>query len=290
MHGRLRDLAVVIVTYCSAREIRGALSTLPPDAVGSLRVVDNASTDDTLGVLETLDLPAGTVLKSESNLGFGRACNVGLAASPPSRWVLFLNPDARVTPAAVAKLLAYLDDHPDVAMVGPRLFSDAEPLPSAGRYPSIWTELRGELPGFAKKLLPSAKLRADHSATGPVDVVEGACMAFDRGSLESAGGFDERYFLFFEELDIARRLARDSRSVALVADAAAQHAVGASRKQQPLAGRSHYYESAKLYFEHWHGPKAARRYVRMLKVVWTIKRLVGQLDRPTMDKLSAGLG
>ena len=283
----LRDLGVVVVTYRSAADVAVGLRALPTDALARTVVVDNASDDGTADAVRALSLPRVEVIENGANVGFGAACNVGIAALPPTRWLAVVNPDAAAGRDALVRLLRHLDEHPDVAMVAPRLVRAGRPLRSASPLPTVRSMVRYHLPRGTKRLLPAAP-RVDET-TGVVPMVEGACMVFDRGALSSIGGFDERYFLFFEEADLARRLAADGRAVALVTEATVEHGVGRSRDSTPMRSLPFLVESGVRYLRRWHGPASARAYATGARAAWRTARLLGQLDGASHRALLAAL-
>ena len=273
----LGELVVVTVTYGSAGHIGPTMQALPADRLAGIVVVDNASSDDTVAVVRSLGIPNLTVVANERNVGFGAGNNVGLAAAPPSRWVAFVNPDAHVDADALLALVNHLEATPTAAMAGPRLSDASGPITSAGRLPTVAGLVRYQTPEPIRRLLPERRLPATHATTGPVGQIEGACMVCDRAAIEAIGGFDERFFLFFEESDLARRLADVGRTVELVAGASAFHAVGATRTGEQLGSLPHYVVSAVRYLDRWHGPRAVARFRRGLRMAWWLRWRGGKL-------------
>lgn len=250
-------VAVVIVTYRSAATIDEALRTLPLDELGATVVVDNCSDDDTCARVRE---HAVMLVVNETNVGFGAGCNAGLAwlaENRPCDFVLFLNPDATIDRRDLTKLIDHLETTPTCAVVGPRLYRDGEPLTSAGRRGSLLTELRLVAPVALVRWLPTRRYAPTFDLTGSVGYVEGACFLARRSALDAVGGFDERYFLFYEELDLAHRLAATGWSVDLCAGSRATHAVAHSRATVEHHGKRHLLTSAELYLRRWHGPAAA---------------------------------
>jgi GT2 family glycosyltransferase len=285
----LGELAVVIVTYGSAAHITPTLRSLPTERLAGVVVVDNASTDDTIGVVRGLGLPGVEVVANAENVGFGAGNNVGVAHAPPSRWIAFVNPDCVVDADALVALVDHLASTPRAAMVAPRLRGDDGPITAAGRLPTVAGLVRYQLPSPLKHALPERRLPPTYDRTGPVGQVEGACMVLDRAALDAVGGFDERYFLFFEESDLARRLASIGRSVELVAGATAWHAVGATRAGQRLGSLPHYVRSAVRYLERWHGGGAVAAYRRGMRVAWWLRWRAGKLAADDRRLLLAAL-
>jgi N-acetylglucosaminyl-diphospho-decaprenol L-rhamnosyltransferase len=281
----LGDVAVVVVTYGSAGHIEPTLRSLPTGRLAGVVVVDNASSDDTIDVVRSLALPNVHVVANERNVGFGAGNNIGARLAPPSRWLAFVNPDALVDASALETLVGHLAAHPDAAMVAPRLRQGSAPITSAGRLPSVAGLIRYQMPNPIRRLLPERRLHAEYDRAGPVDVLEGACMVLDRAALDAIGGFDERYFLFFEESDLARRLRAVGRTVELVPDAVVEHAVGATRRSEPLGSLPHYIESAVKYLDRWHGPRAVATFRRGMRAAWWLRRRAGTLSADDRRRL-----
>jgi len=225
-------------------------------------------------------VPGVTVVAGESNVGFGAACNRGAAlVAPAADLLLFLNPDARITAAGLLRLAGHLDAHPRAGLVGPRLWRDGQPLPSSGERATLRSELRRYAPGTLARRLPNRRHDPHRDLTGPVAYVEGACMLARRTAFDEVGGFDPAYFLFFEELDIADRLRACGWTVELVADAAAEHEVAASRRSTGDDSRPVLVESTVRYLAKHRGPVAARLWVWAVRPLWALRVRRGQLSR-----------
>lgn len=273
----LRRVAVVIVSYRSAEHLARLLPELPRHRLAAVVVVDNDSGDGSVEVARSVD--GVHVVAHGANVGFGAGCNLGEVASPADAdLVLFLNPDASIAAADLERLVGHLDRHPSCALVGPRVFRGDEPLPSAGGEAGVRTELRRFAPLFVARRLPERRLPAAYDVTGPVTYVEGACMLVRRAVFREVGRFDPAYFLFFEELDLARRLRAAGWSVELVADARAEHAVAASRATAPDRARPALVESTVRYLERRHGRSRAAWFVLLARVCWWIRVRRGQLS------------
>lgn len=285
----LSRVGVVTVTYASASTIADCLTALPTTSLGAVVVVDNASPDDTVAVVESLALP-GVTLVHRPNLGFGAGNNAGVAALPPDvEHVLFLNPDAVIAPADIERLSSYLDAHPSVAMAGPRLYKGGAPIHSAGRWPSVATEVRPLLPRVLSRRLPDRRHDPSYDVTGPVATVEGACMMARRSMLDEVGGFDQRYFLFFEELDLARRFGRRGWSVHLVADASAEHLVAASRSTTSHGARPELVRSQAKFFTKWGDTALLRVWPRAARASWWLRARLGRLTQAERAALREAL-
>lgn len=263
------------MAYASASTLRACLTSLPIDELHGVVVVDNASPDDSAAVAASVQ--GVQVLRLHDNRGFGGGCNAGVTALGDVELVLFLNPDAVIETDQLLLLVDHLDQQPRCALVAPRLYRDGEPLSSAGRDAGLATELRTVVPTFLSRCLPERRLAPSYSMTGPVAYVEGACFLVRTTALERAGGFDEQFFLFFEELDLARRLRTDGWTVDLVAAARAEHLSAVSRKTLADGGRSHLLLSTVLYLQR-RGHGRAIAYVVVARLCWSLRARLGGLD------------
>jgi N-acetylglucosaminyl-diphospho-decaprenol L-rhamnosyltransferase len=268
----IERVGVVVVTHASAATLPDTLDALPKDELGGLVVVDNGSTDDSARLAR---LHGATVIVQD-NLGFSAGNNRGNAALH-TELALFLNPDAVLQRDDLVMLIGYLDAHPRCAVVGPAVYSGGQPSYSAGRLDSLATEVRPLLPAPLSALGPRRRLPPAYRKSGRVGYVEGACFLVRRSALADAGGFDERYFLYFEELDLARRLGQLGHEVHLCAEARVEHAMGASTQQLPDAGSTHLVTSQVRYLRRWHGERAARIWVRAARLSWSLRRRTGRL-------------
>jgi GT2 family glycosyltransferase len=226
-------LAIVIVTHNSARDIDAALQSLSqpaPTTAHEILVIDNASSDGTAAGVRTM-WPDVRVIESARNLGFAAANNRAIRESS-SELVLLLNPDARVRPGAIDRLVAHLDARPDVAVVGPRIVDG---------------QGRAEL-SFGAMIAPLAELRQKVLVTGndrgigpivamveritrqprEVDWVSGACLLIRRADLDAVGLLDERFFLYTEDVDLCASVRARGRKVWFAADVEIEHLRGRS--------------------------------------------------------------
>jgi N-acetylglucosaminyl-diphospho-decaprenol L-rhamnosyltransferase len=203
-------LDVVIVSYRSRELLRACLKTLrahSPSVPMSIVVVDNASGDGTVEMVAG-EFPEVDLVPSSRNLGFAAATNLG-ARRGGSRYLLALNPDTAVTEGALDEVLAVLEDHPEVAVVGPRLLQPDLTLDHASRrsFPTPLSAL-GHFTGIGRRAQSGrlAAYRAPEVESGPVDAVNGAFMLMRRSAFEDAGGFDKGYWMYMEDLDLSYRL------------------------------------------------------------------------------------
>lgn len=267
----------MVVTHGSAATVADTIASLAALPLEQVVVVDNDSPDETVTVARQV-LPANGLLVEGDNVGFGAGNNRGVAAlTEPCEAVLFLNPDATLTSRDFAALLAYLDAHPSVGMVGGAIWRAGTALQSGGREASVLTEWRRELPGAIGRWLPDRPMRPDELRTGDVTYVEGACMLVRRAAFDEVGGFDEQFFLFFEEIDIARRLRARGWQVHVVADARVEHVVAASRSGTRFSGEPHFAASTYRYLRVSRSRSAAALWFAGIRLLWSLRSSLGRM-------------
>jgi len=268
----LRDVAVVVVTYESDATIGETLAALPVADLAGVVVIDNASSDGSANTASTH--PGVAVIRNRRNAGYGTACNRGvreLAQLP--EFILFLNPDCQIDADDILRLRNYLRQHPQCGAAGPRLRDSHGWLTSAGAFGTLATELWHVVPPRLVPRLPKRRFTPDYTQEGPVGYIEGASMLLRTSAFELAGGFDESYFLFYEELDLSRRLAAMGYSTDLVPSAVAFHAGRVSRKSAPELVRLEMWRSALIYTQRWYG-RAGWITFRALGILYLVERLV----------------
>lgn len=210
-----RRLAVIIVHYKTPGMLRDCIATLLPEidaARDQVIVVDNASGAEHLAALQPgLEHPAVQLLASEKNLGFAGANNLGIQqvlAAGGADFFLLLNPDTLVRPGAIATLLAFLEAHSDVSLVGPRLeFPDGSPQLSAFGDPTPISELvRGANIGPITRLCRRWEVYGEvKDAPHRCDWLSGACVLMRRSVVDRVGLLDAGFFMYYEEVDYFRR-------------------------------------------------------------------------------------
>jgi len=228
------ELAVIIVAYNSAEDIGELLDSLQADA-GKLEVAvlvaDNASDDDTVAVARA-HAPGAVVFDTGGNLGYAAAINAALARLDGSCPVLILNPDAAVSPGALATMLSALKG--EVGAVVPRFVGDDGMTSlSLRREPSLSAALGDALVGarfrsrpqrFAETVFDPTRYEAPHA----VEWATGAALLLSAEVIAAVGPWDERFFLYSEETDYLRRIRNAGFRVMYAPGAVIRHSEGGS--------------------------------------------------------------
>jgi len=254
----VEPLQVSIVTHNSTATLDDCLDSVfaaGTDLELRVDVVDNASTDGTVERVRER-YPAVHLTCSANNLGFGAAHNRILRGCAAPR-LLLLNPDARLLPGCLPYLVENLIEEPPLALVGPRIdYPDGSPQLSFGPFPGVLRDLvQGNRTRRIQRRSTRAVRRLERKLAWPVspDWISGACCLARTSALREVGGFDERYFLFLEDVDLCRRLRARGHSLRVDPRARCVHAEGASQVGQQQT-KTHYRRSRLLY-EQIHGTR-----------------------------------
>lgn len=236
------NVDVVVVAYRSTAHLRACVEPLCGQPDTTVIVVDNACPERSVETLVGLPVQ---VVDMGYNAGFAVGCNAGARAGS-SEAILFLNPDARITPAGVRTLLKVLESDPSCGAVGPRILeANGETQPSMRRGPTL-------LAAFGEAFFVHHALR---SSSWPTEIVRhgydrvrtdptwltGTAICVRRAAFEVIGGFDERFFMYSEDADLGTRLRRAGFLLRYEPAAVATHVGGASTtmaEQAPLRAQA----------------------------------------------------
>lgn len=248
------DLSVVIVTRntrtftCDA--IQSVLDSDDPFEK-EIIIVDNGSSDGT-GEEVLKRFPGVIYLWSEWNLGFARADNIG-AEKASGDFILLLNSDARLKPDSLAKAVGWMRANPKCGVAGAQLLNpDGSRQNSIANFPSLATELLNK--SLLRRLFPNRYPGKEQQFASPteVDTVIGAFFLVPRTVWNAIGGFDERYFFFFEETDFCLQARRRGYRVMHLPDVEVWHEQGKSAGQRNTDARLEYWRSRFSYFRKNH--------------------------------------
>jgi GT2 family glycosyltransferase len=249
-------LSIIIVSWNVRRDLEVCLRSLRDnsDFPHEIIVVDNASADDTLQMLQAY--PEVQLIANPDNRGFAAANNQGLAVARGD-WLLLLNPDTIVPPSGLRTLLNFARAHPKAGVIGPRLLNpDGSLQYSCRHFPTISAAMFRHT--FMGRLFPHIRSMRDylmcdwpHDEPREVDWLSGACMLINRQAYTQIGGLDEGFYWGSEDVDYCYRMHQAGWKVLYTPQPAIVHAIGRSTDQAiiPTIIRTHR-SMQRLYAKH----------------------------------------
>ena len=242
----MTQVSIVIVSYNTREDLARCLDSLhgsPPAATHEIVVVDNGSTDGSADTVRRF--PNVRLIESGGNVGFARANNIGIRATVSVN-LLVLNSDTIVPAGALDRLLAELDANPDVAVVGPRI------VDGQGRAELSFGRMIGPLNEFRQKRLGRGPVDELTRRRGYPDWVSAACMLVRRADAEAVGLFDERYFMYTEDVDFCAAIRARGRKVLFAPEIEIVHLRGRSAATAPGETSAAYRRSQIAFYEKHH--------------------------------------
>jgi GT2 family glycosyltransferase len=275
--------SILIVNYNGHELVLRCLESIFQDAVGpdvEVIVVDNASTDGSTEAIATR-FPQARLVRNDQNVGFARAVNQAMALATGDLLIL-LNNDAYFLPGGLPRLIAFMADHREASVVGPKVLNpDGTVQPSCFRFPTFWDVLCESL--WLNRLFPTSDFfnRSEmggfrHNVLCEVDWVLGACMAVRRSAVDVAGGLDEHYFMYSEELDWCQAMRRAGQRIYYWPEPTIVHyGQQQRRRSQRIQGEvlARGFQSRYYYFEKHYGRSYAA-WVRLASIVGMALRLI----------------
>jgi GT2 family glycosyltransferase len=249
--------STIIVTWNSGAHIKGCLAALSDFQETEIIVIDNNSHDSTVSSVQTY--PHIFLLQNKENEGFTRAVNQGIQIAQ-GQFLLILNPDVQITANTVQALIAHMGENPRVGVIAPKLlYPNGKLQYSCRRFPTLATFLlRGlglteDRPWMPPLLHRHLMTDYDHRETRDVDWVLGACMLVRRELIEDIGLFDERYFLYYSDIDFCFRAKKMGWRVHYEPRVTAIHAYGrtSARSIMSPAQRSHIADALLFFWRRW---------------------------------------
>lgn len=285
------DVLAVVVSYNPGGDLEPCVRSLLAGGVGEVVVADNGSVDGAVDALERLVLPGVRIVRTGGNHGYGGGANRG-AAGVTGRPVLVSNADLVVSEGAIDALVERLDEEPDLGIVGPRLRNTDGSVYVSGRpFPSMADAFGHAFLGLVWKENPWSKRYLltgwDRETGSDVDWISGAFLLVRAEVWEALGGFDERFFMFMEDVDLCWRTHRAGWRVAMEPAAEVVHVIGAARARHPYRMVAEHHRSmwrwSRARFAGWRtwllGPVALALVLRALLVMLAV-RTGRSPDRP----------
>lgn len=251
-------LTVVAVTYSPGKHLDRFLSSLTVATDRPLNVVlaDNGSTDGAPEEAVTR-YPGTRLLRTGGNLGYGTAVNRAVATLPTDdEFVVVANPDVTWGPGSIDALLDAAQRWPRAGALGPLIREpDGAVYPSARHLPSLIRGGMHAVVGFVWKANPWTKTyRQEHlePSERPVGWLSGSCLLIRRAAFDRVGGFDERYFMYMEDVDLGDRLSRNGWLNVFVPGAEILHEKGHSTGRDPARNLRAHHDSTYIYLSDRH--------------------------------------
>jgi GT2 family glycosyltransferase len=256
----MSTVSVVIVSW-NCRQLLGeclkSLRHSPAREVSQIIVVDNASSDGTPDAVRR-EFPEVELMESGGNLGFAQGNNLGMEGASGD-YLCLINPDVVVQSGCISRLLNYLQDHPDVGMIGPQIIGpDGAVQRSCMRTPTLWNQLCRALAidSFTKgSRLFGGYLMTEfaHDAVRDVDIINGCFWLVRRSALQDVGPMDPRFWMYADDLDWCRRFSLAGWRIVFFPEARAIHYGGGSSRLVPVFSALQMHRADLQYWRKYHG-------------------------------------
>ena len=290
-------LSIIIVTWNSEAQIEGNLRALldsKKDFEFEIFVVDNNSEDKTVQVIKD-HFPTVSLIENEANLGFAKANNQ-VIRQVDSDYVLLLNPDMIVKKDTLAKMIEWMDENQQASVAGCRLLDDqGETVKQVRKLPSLFDQaaIAMKLPHFFKNVLKKYIVEDfDYEKEQIVDSIRGAFFMINKKNIADLKMFqnrtmpelDERFFIWFEEVDFCRQVKQGGGEVWYTPTAECTDLIGKSFEKVALYQKQKYIRDSMLkYFEKWHHPGEAL----ILRLAWALSGMLIQISKLLKTKPKA---
>lgn len=270
------DFSIIIVSWNVKETLRENIKTILGSSQHStfeIIVIDNGSKDGTVSMLQS-EFPNVYLIVNQENLGFAKASNQGLKIAKGD-FLILLNPDMKIFPDTLENLKLWLQTNPQADVTGISLIDEqGKTVPHVRHFPSIKDQVAIilKLPHIFPSLLHSY-LQTDfnYSKASQVDSVRGAFFVIRKLSLKKFGLLDERYFLWFEEVDYCQTVKQQGGQVWYTPAAKAIDYIGQSFIQLPRAKKQIYFRNSMIaYFKKWKSPWQTK----VLSASWLLAEVI----------------
>lgn len=241
-------------------------------------VIDNNSDDDSVKMISELH-PGTTLIQNNVNLGFAAACNQGLQTAT-GRFVLLLNPDTLLPPGSLGKCISFMNEHTDAGLLGVKLTDEngtflpesKRALPSVG---SAFFKISG-----INRLFPDSEIfnryyfpKVKMDQTGKVEAIPGAFMFMRREALLAAGGLDEDYFMYGEDLELSYRIGKAGYGIYYFPQVSVTHFKGKSTPRNSFTDITHFYRAMRTWVRKRNSEKPSPARHIILPAIYMIESL-----------------
>lgn len=272
-------LTIIVVNYNVKYFLNICLKSLVKALEGiesEVVVVDNASSDGSTHLLKK-NFPMIRLIENEENIGFGRACNQGIEVSR-GEYILIINPDTLVGESLIPEILSIMDHEPGAGALGVRLMDGKGKIlrESKRAIPTLWSGFT-KFSGLGKLFHKVSFLNQyyaptlDYNERGEVEVLPGAFMLIRRSVLDEIGGFDPRFFMYAEDIDLSYRISKAGHGIIYAGHLTAIHFKGESTEKSLWAYTETFFTSMRLFVQKYTGELYSK------PVSWVLQRMISMM-------------
>jgi len=261
-------LSIIIVNFETPEYTLDAVRSIyqhPPKQSYEIILIDNGSYDASLGRFRE-EVPDATCIEMGQNYGFARANNLGIA-NARGEYVLLLNSDTKILDDSLDRMLSYLEEHPDLGVLGPRQINGRGRLQlSWGVFPTLVSEIYRKIIHYrlsVDDVVIRDYLSEQYSQNKDVDWVSGSCLMARKQALLDAGCLDESFFMYFEDIDLCRQIRDAGWVIEYHSEMTVVHYGGISAQKNIMRVLIEYRRS-QIYFTHKYYGSAGEVVLRML--------------------------
>jgi GT2 family glycosyltransferase len=274
------NLSIIIVNYKVKDLLDNCLHSVffNSENIGlDVIVVDNNSQDGSLEMIRK-KYPQVNLIAHPENSGYAKANNLGFKEAKYD-YILLLNPDMQILPHTLKNMMKWMNKNPQASVAGCHLIDqNRKTLHHIRRFPSFWDQLAITLkiPHILPSILNSyLQKNFDYTQASKVDSIRGAFFMMNRKVYEELNGLDERYFIWFEEVDFCQKVSRSGGEVWYTPIAECIDYVGKSFEQVPRGLTQKYFRDSMLkYFKKWH---PFWKFI-LLKISWILGSLISKIN------------
>lgn len=266
-------ISTIIITFNSQNQIEECFKSLEINKKIQLEilVVDNNSIDKTCQIIQKKFFHV-KLIKNKANIGFAKACNQG-AKIAKGKYLLFLNPDTIVKPGCIEKVVDFLEKKKDAAVVGCKMLNtDGSLQSSCGNFPSISNIILDRIP-IINKIFKTVLIRQEDFYTKEqnLDWVSGAFFLVKKDVFFKLGGFNERYFMYIEEIDFCYRAKKAGYKIYYNPKAEIIHYDMGKSKERKLAKANNMRKGFSIFFKKYKSPLYFDIWQKILKIESVLK-------------------
>lgn len=256
----MSKISVIIVSWNASGYLRDCLDSIRATGgslVQEVIVVDNASSDGSPDMVAK-EFPEVILIRSQENLGFARANNLGIKRATGT-FLALINSDVIVHPKCFQELVAQLEAHPEIGLTGPKVFGRDKLLQiTCGKLPTVWNTmcefaLLGKVFRKSPRFCGFQMRPEDHERQREVEVLSGCFWLARHQAVQAIGGLDERYFFYAEDVDWCKRFGNANWKVVFVPTATALHFGGGSSSKAPFRYSIEMLRANLIYWKKHHG-------------------------------------